>query len=238
MTSVRLASIAVLVFFALTAAEPRARADEQPVDAALLARLAQHAATIDRAFASASLTMVTRSETFRGATVASVHEEETRTRHPGGREVRQLVRCVEDGRDCSERARRELAADHGHSQELELPFAASEQAKYRFTVAADAPASAGRAWIAFAPRGAASSELFVGKALVNLSSGVLEEIVGTLSKLPTGLRRVEARARFDAPTPFGAGVSQLDVDYEMRLLFFKRHRRVVVRVFDYANDRQ
>src|SRR5206468_10846503 len=109
-----------------------ARADDPRVDGALLARLAKHTAAIDRAFASASLTMVTRYETLRGANVVNAHEDEVRYRRAHGREERQLVRCVEDGKDCSERARRELTADHGHSQEVELPFAASEQAKYLF----------------------------------------------------------------------------------------------------------
>jgi hypothetical protein len=223
-----------VVFVAFTLAGPLARADGQRVDAALLGRLAQHVAAIDRAFGWASLTIVTRYETLRGATVDSVREEETRYRRAGGHEARRLVRCVEDGKDCSKRERRERDADHGHSQEVELPFAAAEQAKYLFTFTGAEPASPGRVWIAFAPRGAASTELFVGKALVNVSSGVLEEIVGTVSKLPMGLRRVDVRARFDATTPFGTGVSQLDVDYETRFLFFKRHRRIVIRVSDYA----
>jgi hypothetical protein len=201
--------------------------------APLLERLARHAEQFEQMKRRGSYTLDGRYDELDadghavGAKTATLHVTAT----PQG-PITEIVAYTEDGKDKTSEARekaRKARAEAkksagGGPKDLRLPFLASEQPRYDFSIAERAPDQAGRVRIAFAPRVAAEDAL-KGSAWVDPNAGEVLTMGFSLSKNPRFVDHVDVTIRFANITPIGRAPSTFDVDIRGSFLFIHRHYR-------------
>ena len=106
------------------------------------------------------------------------------------------------------------------------PFASTEQPKYHFSVVGPDSADASLLRIHFEPTGGQKSDkLFIGDALVDLTSGELISVSGRPSENPSHVNRLEMRLEFNGESPLGRVLGKLTMRGDGGFLFIKKHFR-------------
>ena len=143
-----------------------------------------------------------------------------------------ILRATEDGEDVTANARRELSqreqAGHGGWEppvpvdlELRVPFEASQQARYRFTLVGGTPDVV---LIAFEPRGD-QHRLWTGRAQVDVATGTILEIAGRPAVLPHLVDQIDVRLEFLPTGPLGSTPARVRIEGQAHFLFIHRHLR-------------
>jgi hypothetical protein len=230
---------ALLAAAPLVALAPAARADEPDLPA-LLKRLGAHAEAARRAGESISMTCTDRQEEIDGdGKVKGWYEAVSRVTRAGGREVEEIKRATEDGKDVTEEARKELAeksagkGDKGATITVKMPFRPEEQGKYAFTLKGPAPGDPSKLLIHFAPAGKPATELLVGHALVDPVKGEVLKMTSRPSKYPTFVSNGSGEIDYGA-TPFGPVIVRSSFQGEGGILFLRKRVRGTKRCYDFA----
>lgn len=240
--------IAAAIFAGSFAAPASARADEgapavapaavpAAVPDALMAGLARHATRFEDMKKRGAFTFSGLMEEVDGNGKASATKEivlrSTPTGAPRDR-VTQVIRFVEDGKDktseaqtkANERRAKRLKdpSTDDRGKDLKLPFLASEQARYVFSVAERDRANAARVRIAFAPKKPAEDAL-KGSAWVDENEREVLSLGFSFSKNPIFVDHVEVTIVFGMPTALGRAPSKLSFDGRGGFLFIRKHYR-------------
>ncbi len=187
-------------------------------DAALLERLAAHAAQMETYSANASFTVDVIAEEYDSDGKATkTTKSSMRVSRKAGKESRKLLRYEEDGVDITEKKRAEV--EKAESKPVHSPFHANEQPKYRFTLL-ESPGKPLR--IAMEPAGRKTPELIIGEADVDPESGEVRFISMRPSKNPAFVDSLALTASFD-----GKAMSQLTIKGVGGFLFIKKRFGVV-----------
>ena len=234
-----------LVALVTLAAPGASRADAPPESAAasvvpdaLLLGLAQHAARFEDMKRRGAFTMTGRIEELDGSGHVSEANEialrSTPTPAPMDR-ITNVIRYLENGKDKTAEAqkranerRAKRLKDPGEQAEarkkdLRLPFLASEQPRYVFTLAERDPTQ-GRVRIAFVPKTPAENAL-KGSAWVDENAREVLSAGFSLSKNPTFVDHVEITIVFGLPTPLGRAPSKISFEGRGGFLFIHKHFR-------------
>lgn len=160
--------------------------------AALLERLAAHdlRARETRKRLVANIAIVGEELDSRGRPSRRT-ETLVRVAYRGDREITEIVRATEDGKDVTDAARekqRSSGSAKGGQEpsppmKVDSPFAGEEQGKYAFEVL-EVDAATSRARIRFSPRGEPRPELWTGEAVVDVRQGQLVSMSSRPSKPP------------------------------------------------------
>jgi hypothetical protein len=211
--------------------------------ASLLEGLAKHTDVLkpvyDRGF-----TRTTRIEELdKSGRPESVIETVERVTRNDGREERQLLRAVRDGKDVTEelrqkRAERAASGKSGGQQEVSFsaqsPFRRSEQPKYRFSLAGRDPGNPGRVRIAFEPKGQPSEAVVQGEAVVDAAAAVPVLIRFRPSVYPKHVQKMNMELQYGVSSELGPLLSAISVDAEGGLLFIKKRYRTKSTFSDYS----
>jgi hypothetical protein len=199
----------------------------------LLERLARHGEQFEQMKRRGSYTLEGRYDELDAD--GHVEGRKTTTLHvtatPQG-PVTEIVAYTEDGKDktseAREKARKARAepkkSGGGGPKDLRLPFLASEQPRYLFSIAERDPVQLGRVRVAFAPR-VASEDALKGSAWVDANAGEVLTMGFSLSKNPRFVDHVDVTIRFANITPIGRAPSTFDIDIRGSFLFIHRHYR-------------
>lgn len=241
--------IAAAIFAGSFAAPVSARADEgapavvqaavapAAVPDALMAGLAQHAARFEDMKKRGAFTFSGLMEEVDSNGKASATKEivlrSTPTGAPRDR-VTQVIRFLEDGKDktseaqtkANERRAKRLKdpSTDDRGKDLKLPFLASEQARYVFSVAERDPANAARVRIAFTPKKPAEDAV-KGSAWVDENEREVLSLGFSFSKNPIFIDHVEVKIVFGMSTALGRAPSKLSFDGRGGFLFIRKHYR-------------
>jgi hypothetical protein len=232
----RALAFAVITGFTLLASPP-AGADAVDLPA-LLKRLATYSASLSRNDDTVDRTCTDRQEKLDGdGKVSTWVERVTRITHPGGREVKELVKATQDGKDVTAEWKAKDAekkkGDAGAGVDAKNPFDAAEQGKYQFTIKGPAPNDPSKLLLYFAPKGKASTNLVIGHALVDPAKGELLKSTFRPSEYPSMVS--EASLEWDTPpTPFGPLTTRFSFRGEGGILFIKQRLRGTIRCHDFA----
>lgn len=232
---------ALLAVFARLAAGPATPGEDLD---ALLRRLTEHSARV-QALSKSGVTMTTASEQLDGkGAVESRSESVERRFEKDGVEITELRRFVRDGKDAlaQENERREKASakssekgdSSSRSFRVSSPFTADGLSRYRFTITGPDPKDSALLLVAFAPRGAASPELFVGEASVDPVSGTARWIRMRPSKNPRHVTQMDVEMVYGLEAPGGPALSRVKVSGEGGLLFIKKGYRTDSTFSDYG----
>jgi hypothetical protein len=141
----------------------------------------------------------------------------------------EIVKYLEDGADKTAEAREKAAkrrADKGRKKQkdMRLPFLASEQARYAFTLAERDPTDANRVRVTFRPH-VPAEDAFKGSAWIDDAKGEVLTMGFSPTKNPTFVDHVDITLRFDLATPLGRAPSSLTFDARGGFLILKKHYR-------------
>ena len=213
---------------------PAAVAPSSAVPEALMSGLALHASRVEEMKRRGAFTMAGQLEALNGDGKAKERKEivlrSTPTRAPMDRIIK-VIRYVEDGEDktvdaqvrTTERRLKRLGDPdkqaEAQKKDLKLPFLASEQPRYVFSLVERDAAQPSRVRIAFTPKVAAE----------NAIKGVVEREVLSIgfsfSKNPVFIDHVDVTITFGLPTELGRAPSQLTFDGRGGFLFIRKHYR-------------
>jgi hypothetical protein len=204
----------------------------------LLSRLARHAEQFEQMKRRGSFTVSGRMEELD----RSGHPEKTKemtvrvTATPAER-LTEIVRYTEDGADKTAEARRMSAERKAKSKkkpsktdDFHLPFLASEQPRYVFSLAERDPGRA-RSRVVFQPVAPAEDTL-KGSAWVDENTGEVLTLAFTPSKKPAFVDHVEVTVRFDLVTPLGRAPSTIAFDARGGFLIVRKHYRGTATISD------
>lgn len=236
---------ATLAFFVLGArCEARAEvavptAAPTAVADALLLGLAQHAERFEDMKRRGAFTMSGKMEEVDGDGHASDVKEillrSTPTPAPMDR-ITNVMRYLDNGKDKTAEAQKRATErrakrlkDPGEQAEaqkkdLKLPFLASEQPRYVFTLAERDAAQPRRVRVAFVPKTSAEDAI-KGSAWVDELDREVLSVGFSLSRNPTFVDHVEITIVFGLPTPLGRAPSTLSFDGRGGFLFIRKHYR-------------
>jgi hypothetical protein len=236
--SVRGVLLAWLVFAGLVL---RARvAVAQPPDPELMARIAVHAEAIERMRTHASYAVDGVLERIDGdGKVDRTKRMSARIEADGEVARVVVVKCTEDGKDCTQDARKDAKEGNLRTKEerakkyLDMPFRASVQPLYTFDQIAVDPRDPSRVEIAFAPKqpDEHSSE---GTAWFDTKTATLLSAGFKLSRPGFLVDYVHFTIELAQPTPLGPALSRVTVDGKGGILFFHKHFRGEAKLFDYT----
>ncbi len=196
--------------------------------APLLARLARHAEQFEQMKRRASFTMSGKMEELDSkGKIDATKEMVIRSTATPTKRLNEIVRYVEDGADKTDEARKK--AERGEKKksardDLKLPFLASEQPSYMFSVAERDPATPGRVRIVFNPR-TPTEKNYKGSAWIDESSGEVLTLAFSPGKYPMFVDHMEVTMRFDLKTPLGLAPSSFAFDARGGFLILKKHYR-------------
>ena len=222
--------VLLLVLFAAALAAPPARAEVDPLALSLvLHRLEGHAARFEQMKARASYTLDGKVERIDGSGRVTETKEMTVkvTANGGDRPAAELVRYVEDGRDRTAEARAKRGKGRmstGRTGRLRLPFLASDQPRYVFTVAERDARDPSRMRIVFVPK-VPADDTFRGSAWVDGRAGEVLTMRVTPSKKPKLVDRLDIDVYFDTQTALGRAPSRITFDASGGFLFIRKHYR-------------
>lgn len=209
------------------------------VSDSLLLGLAQHAARFEDMKRRGAFTMSGKIEELDGSGITSDTKEitlrSTPTPAPMDR-ITNVIRYLENGKDKTSDAQKraterrikrlkdpELQAE-AKRKDLKLPFLASEQSRYVFTLAERDATQPGRVRVAFVPKSPAEDAI-KGSAWVDESDREVLSVGFSLSKNPTFVDHVEITIVFGLPTQLGRAPSKLSFDGRGGFLFIRKHFR-------------
>ncbi len=214
-------------------------ASSKIVPETLMAGLAQHAARFEDMKKRGAFTMTGRMEEVDGDGKASDWKEiqlrSTPTPAPMDR-ITNVLRYLDNGKDetadaqkrANERRAKRLKDPDKQAEErkkdLKLPFLATEQSRYVFSIAERDPSKPGRVRVAFAPKTPAENAI-KGSAWVDEAEREVLSIGFSLSKNPTFVDHVEITIVFGLATELGRAPSKLSFDGRGGFLFIHKHYR-------------
>lgn len=235
-----LLALASSVAFAPGAARAEAPAGAPAADAARLAAvmplLASHAARFEEMKRRGTFTLAGKLEERGGdAAVTGTKEVVVRSVATQAARKNEIVRYLEDGADktvlAREKAAKRAANPSAKKRDLKLPFLASEQARYRFGIAAEAgasgaagPGGAPRVRVTFTPITPAE-DLIDGSAWVDVASGEVLTMGFSPSKTSLFVDHVDITVRFDLATPLGRAPSSVSFEASGGILFVRKSVR-------------
>jgi hypothetical protein len=209
------------------------------VTPALMDGLARHAAGFEEMKKRGAFTMAGRIEEVDGDGKASDWKEiqlrSTPTPAPMDR-ITNVIRYLDNGKDetadaqkrANERRAKRLKDPDKQAEErkkdLKLPFLASEQSRYVFSIAERDVQKPGRVRVAFVPKTPAENAI-KGSAWVDEAEREVLSIGFSLSKNPTFVDHVEVTIVFGLPTELGRAPSKLSFDGRGGFLFIRKHYR-------------
>jgi hypothetical protein len=225
---------------------PVSTAAPTTVTDSLLLGLAQHAARFEDMKRRGAFTMSGKMEEVDGDGRASDTKEivlrSTPTPAPMDR-ITNVLRYLENGKDKTADAQKraterrikrlkdpELQAE-AKKKDLKLPFLASEQSRYVFTLAERDLKQPSRVRIAFVPK-VPAEDAIKGSAWVDENEREVLSTGFSLSKNPTFVDHVEITIVFGLPTPLGRAPSKLSFDGRGGFLFIRKHYRGVATLSD------
>ena len=206
------------------------------VPQALMSGLAQHAARTEDMKRRGAFTVVGRVEGLDGDGKTTELKEmvlrSTPTRTPLDRIIK-VIRYTEDGKDTTadaqvkateRRAKRLGDPEEARKRDLKLPFLASEQPRYVFSVLERDGATPGRVRIGFTPKVPAENAI-KGSAWVDEVAREVLSVGFSFSKNPIFVDHVDVKLTFGLATDLGRAPSQLSFDGRGGFLFIHRHYR-------------
>ena len=227
---------------ALVAGAPQVgRADAPPPGASaetlapLLGRLAQHAAQFEEMKRRGSFTVSGRMEELdNSGRVDGTKEMVVRSTATPAERFMEVVRYVEDGTDKTAEAQRKAEkrraerkagkAGKDKTRDMHLPFLASEQPRYMFSLLERDPQNASRVRVGFKPIVPAETA-FKGSAWVDEGTGEVLTMGFSPTKNPTFVDHIDVTMRFDLSTPLGRAPSSITFDARGGFLVIRKHYR-------------
>lgn len=214
-------------------------ASAQPPDADLLARLAVHAAAIERMRTHASYAIEGELDSLDGdGKVDSVKKMTARIVADGEKTRLVVVKCTDDGKDTTEQARKDARAGNERTKEerakehVEMPFVAEAQPHYVFDQIAVDAADPTRVQISFVPK-EPNEHTSEGSAWVDARTGTLLSAGFKLSKPGMFVEYVHLTIELAAKTEIGPAISRVTVDGKGGILFFRKHFRGAATLSEY-----
>lgn len=213
----------------------------------LLPRLAQHADAFEQMKRRGSYTLTGHVDQLSSDGKPSATKEMVVRVTPSGGDVprTEVVRYVEDGVDQTSEARRKHARDKEKAPSrtstrrrafaIRLPFLASEQPRYTFSIAERDPADPSRVRVAFTPR-VPADDAYAGSAWVDSAAGEVLRIGLTPTKNPTFVDRVDVTVTFGLRTPLGLAPQTFSFDARGSFLFVKKRYRGTATIADARFD--
>ncbi len=217
-----------------------ARADERSVASAitepLMSGLAAHAQKVEDMKSRGAFTFSGRMEMLdddgHPTDVKEMTMRSTPTGAPRDRIVK-VMKYTDNGTDKTteaqakadaRRAKHKETKNEKLSKDLKLPFLATEQARYVFSVAERDPKDPSHVRINFNPRTPAEDAI-KGSAWVDETSKEVLSIGFSLSKNPTFIDHVDVTMVFGLSTPLGRAPSAVTFDGRGGFLFIHKHYR-------------
>jgi hypothetical protein len=214
-------------------------ASSSAVPEALMSGLALHAARVEEMKRRGAFTMAGQLEALNGDGNAKERKEivlrSTPTRMPMDRIIK-VIRYTEDGKDktfdmqvrATERRVKRLGDPDKQAEDrkkdLKLPFLASEQSRYVFSLVERDAAHPSRVRIAFTPKVPAENAI-KGSAWVSELEREVLSVGFSFSKNPTFIDHVDVTVTFGLATELGRAPSQLSFDGRGGFLFIRKHYR-------------
>ena len=223
---------------ALALAARTARA--QPPDPELMARLALHAAAIDRMRTHACYLLEGEMESLDGdGKVDGIKKILGRVEGDGERARFFVVRYTEDGKDKADDMRKQTKESNDESKEdrakkhIEMPFVAAAQPHYVFDQVAVDTADPSRVQISFVPR-EPSEHTSEGSVWVDTKAGTILTAGFKLSKPGFFVDYVHITMEFGAKTELGPAISRITLDGKGGILFIRKRFRGWATLSDYT----
>jgi hypothetical protein len=192
----------------------------------LLDRLAGHAARFEQMKTKGAYTLTGHlDEIDRKGHVDGTKDIELRVSPP----TSDILRYTEDGRDKTADAREKAAERNAKpssskKRDFHLPFLASEQGRYAFSVVERDPQTPNNVRIAFVPHTPAE-DAYKGSAWVDEKDGEVLSMGFSLSKNPSVIDHVDATLVFALPTALGRAPSKLTFEATGGFLFVRKRYR-------------
>jgi hypothetical protein len=204
----------------------------------LLKRLAGTSARVESMLAKASFTAKGRIETVDGdGHVTEVRESVMRFLPRPGKHDVDIVQYAEDGVDRTAEAREKAVAGNRKKPDpdeaLHMPFLASEQPKYVFSLGESDPRDRRRVRVHFRARRPALT-LWNGSAWVQADTGEVLTMGAAQSKTAMFVDHFTGTVEFGAHTPEGPAVSKATFEGAGGFLFFRKRFRGWAVVSDYS----
>jgi hypothetical protein len=210
----------------------------------LVARAARHAAQFEEMKRRGSFMLSGRMEELdRKGKVDVTKEMVVRvTATPATRQT-EILRYTENGADKTaeartkadksraERDKKEAKEKKTNFNDLHLPFLASEQPRYVFTLAERDPALPTHVRVSFVPVAPAEDAL-KGSAWLDETTGEVLTMGFSPTKNPSFVDHVDVTMRFDLATPLGRAPSSVAFDVRGGFLIVKKHLRGSMTITD------
>jgi hypothetical protein len=229
---------ALVLPIALFTAPRNARADADIALTPLLGKLATHAERFEQMKKRASYTLSGKMDSLDvDGNVDGTKEIVVRVMPaPDDEPITDVLRYTEDGEDKTEEAREKARerkarrqAEGKAKKDFHLPFLASEQSRYVFTLVERDRVYPTRVRIAFVPK-VPAEDAYKGSAWVDENEGEVLSLGFSLSKNPTFIDHVDITVSFDLPTKLGRAPSRLTFEAKGGLLFVRKRYRGTVTI--------
>ena len=238
-TSLPPALFAAIVVASAALPARSARAEDAPGIASdaslapLLAGLARHAEQFEQMKKRGSYTLSGRLEQLdRSGNVDGTKEMVLRVTATPAKRLTEVIKYIEDGTDKTSEARLKeekrkaeppKPADKRPMSDIHLPFLASEQPRYVFSIVGrDLQRSQTR--VAFQAK-VPAEDAYHGSAWVDDSTGDILTLGISPTKNPTFIDHIGVTIRFDLQTPLGRAPSSFTVDAQGGFLVVHKHYR-------------
>jgi hypothetical protein len=165
----------------------------------------------------------------------------TRVREQNGQRVALLLKATDDGKDVTEKKRKELddkARDEDRKKNekglsFPVPFTAESQPLHHFQLVGPDPRDPSLVRIRFWPAGRKGEDVMIGEARVDPAAGVVRSLSFRPSKYPSSLvDRLDIDMTFRTVPEVGAVVERIRGEGNGGLLFVRRYRRTTVTFTD------
>jgi hypothetical protein len=195
----------------------------------LLDRLAAHAARFEQMKTKAAFTLTGHMEELdRHGGIDGTKDVEVSVTPTGAASKTEIIRYIEDGTDKTSDARAKAAERSRHpppkKSEFHLPFLASEQRRYVFSLVERDAQVPTHVRIAFTPH-VAAEDAYKGSAWVDETDGEVLTIGFSLSKNPMFIDHIDATLVFALPTALGRAPSKFTFEATGGFLFVKKRYR-------------
>lgn len=207
--------------------------------AELMAGLAQHASHFEEMKRRGAFTMTGRMEQLdgdgRASNIKEITLRSTPTPTPLDR-ITNVIRFTENGEDKTGDAQRRVAERRAkrlgdpdqqaeaRKRDLKLPFLATEQSRYVFTLVERDAVSPSHVRVAFSPKIPAENAI-KGSAWVDEKERCVLSVGFSLSKNPTFIDHIDVTVVFGLATDLGRAPSTLTFDARGGFLIIRRHYR-------------
>lgn len=203
-----------------------------PPDAALLAKLAVHAANFETMKTHTSFLVSGKVVEIDGAGAPTKPREMTAQVTADGTKLHfAVLRYLDDGQDRTSEAQQQSAAKDSapassapKKRDLRMPFHVGEQPRYTFDQVAVDPATPTRVQIAFVPKNR-EPDTIEGTAWVDTVAGTVLSAGIKMTHPPRGMDYVHAQITFGASTSLGPAISKVEMEAEGGILWVRKHLR-------------